>query len=88
MMRTAMKYRLDWNERFDSGKTPNGFQLHYVPTPAEPPTVPCGERETRADRRESAVKNITLEPAVRAAGDAAQVGDFADGTGRGIHSAD
>lgn len=36
----TLKYRLDWNERFESGRTPNGYQLHYVPTPAEPPAVP------------------------------------------------
>ncbi len=37
----SLKYRLDWNERFESGRTPNGFQLHYVPTASHPPTLPA-----------------------------------------------
>ncbi|HVJ06772.1 MAG TPA: FG-GAP-like repeat-containing protein [Acidisarcina sp.] len=36
----ALQYRLDWNDRFESGRTPNGFQLHYVPMSSEPPTLP------------------------------------------------
>jgi hypothetical protein len=38
---STLKYRLDWNERFESGHTPNGYQLRYVPTPAEPPIIPA-----------------------------------------------
>ncbi len=40
----AIQYRLNWNDRFESGKTPNGFQLHYVLTPAEPPAAPASSR--------------------------------------------
>ena len=36
----TVKYRLDWNDRFESGTTPNGYKLHYMPTPSQPPSVP------------------------------------------------
>jgi tetratricopeptide (TPR) repeat protein len=35
---TALKYRLDWNDRFESGDRTQQFQFRYVPTESQPMT--------------------------------------------------
>jgi hypothetical protein len=34
----ALRYRLDWNDRFESGERTQRFQFQYVPTESQPIT--------------------------------------------------
>jgi hypothetical protein len=34
--RSTLDYRLDWNDRFETGDRPQLFQFHYAPTASEP----------------------------------------------------